>query len=84
MTGERANVYASLGIREGRHVVMFDSLAEFVETVTNYTMRPEYEARRQAIVRRAQALAFKKFTWAHVAGRLEDALFEAQRKFALR
>ena len=50
---------------------------EFVSLVTNYTMLPEYEERRRAIVRRAQALALRKFTWAHVATRVTVALREA-------
>jgi hypothetical protein len=67
-------VYGSLGIKEGRHVVMFSTLAEFVDTVINYTSLPEYEERRLAIVQRAQELAFRKFSWMHVAKKVETVL----------
>ena len=77
MPPDKPNVYASLGIKEGRHVAMFDSIAEFVEVVTNYSTRPEYEAKRMAMVQRAQAIALKKYTWLHVAERVEDAIREA-------
>ena len=66
-------VYGSLGIREGVHVAMFDTLAEFEELAINFT-KPEHEARRMAIVRRAQLLAFRKFSWHHVGERVEGAL----------
>ena len=74
MTGQRSMVYDSLGIREGHHAVMFESVAEFVDVVTNYTSRPEYEARRAAIVRNAQALARRKFSWSHVAERVHKVM----------
>lgn len=77
MPADKQHVYESLGIRDGRHVLMFDSLEEFAQIVVNYTTLAEYEPRRLAIVRRAQALAFKKFTWAHVAGGVEEALLYA-------
>lgn len=67
-------VYGSLGIKEGRHVVMFSTLAEFVDTVINYTSLSEYEERRLAIVQRAQELAFRKFSWMHVAKRVETVM----------
>ena len=67
-------IYGSLGIKEGRHVVMFSTLAEFVDTVVNYTSLPEYEERRLAIVQRAQELAFRKFSWMHVAKKVETVL----------
>ena len=50
----------------------------------NYTQRPEYEAKRLAIVRRAQVLALHKFTWDHVATRVEGALRAAMRSGAAR
>ena len=77
MTGSQAVVYDSLGLKEGKHLVMFDSLAEFVEVVTNYTTRPEYEARRLLIVKRAQELAVRKFSWDHVAERVDKVLRDA-------
>ena len=72
-------MYESLGIREGRHAVMFESVPEFIELVLNYTTRPDYEQRRLAIVRRAQAMALRKFTWDHVAEAVERAIHEAMR-----
>ena len=39
----------------------------------NYS-RPEFDERRRAIVRRAQALVLRRFTWDHVAERIEGAL----------
>ena len=59
--GNASAAYSSLGLVHERTVVMFDSLEEFEEIVANYTTRPEYEARRMAIVRRAQALARRHF-----------------------
>ena len=67
------DVYGSLGIRDGVHVAMFSTLSEFESLVANFS-RPEHEARRLAIVRRAQALALRKFSWEHVADRVEGAL----------
>ena len=69
-----AAAYASLGLVEGRHFVAFDTLAEFEEVVRNYTTLPEFEARRRRIVGRAQRLSLRKFTWAHVAARVDAAL----------
>jgi len=70
-------VYSSLGIKENRHVVMFSSVPEFIDVVANYTTLPEYEERRLAIVQRAQELAMKKFSWLHVAQRVEHVLRKA-------
>jgi len=67
-------VYTSLGIKEGKHVIMFSSLPEFIDLVTNYTTRPEYEDRRRAMLRHAQELAFRRFSWHHVARRVEAVL----------
>lgn len=60
---------------------MFETVSEFIELVLNYTTRPEFEQKRLAIVRRAQAMALRKFTWAHVADTLERALHDATRMF---
>ena len=60
---------------------MFETVSEFIELVLNYTTRPELEQKRLAIVRRAQAMALRKFTWAHVADTLERALHDATRAF---
>jgi hypothetical protein len=79
MPQEKAAVYESLGIRDGKHVLMFSTLSEFNELVINYTQIQEYEPRRMAIVRRAQALATRRFTWAHVAERLDNAIHAAIR-----
>ena len=65
--------YSSLGIVEGRHALMFASLDEFEETVLNLT-RVDFEPRRRAIVARAQELAFRRFSWAHIAARVEAVL----------
>ena len=59
---------------------MFDSLEEFEEIVTNYTTRPEYEARRMATVRRAQALARRRFAWEQVAARMDRVLRDVRRE----
>jgi len=80
MVGNSSIVYNSLGIKEGRHVVMFESLAEFVDIVTNYTLRHEYDAHRFAMVRRAQEVAFKRFTWTHVASRIDRVVHESIHK----
>mmetsp|Transcript_28047 Transcript_28047/g.92237 ORF Transcript_28047/g.92237 Transcript_28047/m.92237 type:complete len:848 (+) Transcript_28047:858-3401(+) len=72
--GNATAAYARLGLVEGRHVVMFDSLEEFVEVVTNYTRRPEYERRRLAIIRRAQALARRRLSWRQVAASVDAVL----------
>lgn len=77
LEGEHAAAYESLGIVDGRHALMFSSIPEFVALVTNYTQKPEYEERRRAILRRAQSLALRKFTWAHVAARVASALRES-------
>jgi len=69
-------IYSSLGIKEHKHVVMFSSLPEFVEVVTNFSS-PEYEARRLEIVRHAQELALRKFSWLHVAKRVDSVLRKA-------
>ena len=52
MEGEKALVYSSLGLAEGRHVAMFSTLPEFEALVINFTKRSEYEERRRAILRR--------------------------------
>ena len=68
-------IYTSLGLKDHVHVLMFDSLTHLEELVYNFTMGgPVYEAKRLAIVRRAQALVRKKFTWQHVAERVAAAL----------
>lgn len=72
-----STVYESLGIKEGKHVVMFDTIEEFIAIAVNYTQRPEYDERRLAILRRAQAFALKKFSWAHVAEKVEGTLLQA-------
>jgi len=79
MSGESAIVYESLGIKEGKHVLMFESIDEFVEVVTNYTTRPEYQARRVAIMRHAQELAVRKFSWGHVAEKVDRVLHDSVR-----
>jgi hypothetical protein len=73
-------VYESLGLRDGVHLAMFDSLAHLEEIVLNYS-RSEHEARRLAIVHRAQALVLRKFTWTHVAERVGTTLRGAVRSF---
>ena len=68
-------IYTSLGLKDHVHVLMFDSLTHLEELVYNFTMGgPVYEAKRLAIVRRAQALVRKRFTWQHVAERVAAAL----------
>lgn len=79
MSGASAIVYESLGIKEGKHVLMFESIDEFVEVVTNYTTRPEYQARRIAIMRHAQELAMRKFSWGHVAEKVDRVLHDSVR-----
>ena len=74
MEGEKALVYSSLGIAEGRHVAMFSTLPEFEALVINFTKRAEYEERRRAILVRAQELALRKFTWDVVAHRVERVM----------
>ena len=78
--GNASAAYSSLGLVHGRTVVMFDSLEEFEEIVTNYTTRPEYEERRAAIVRRAQALARRRFAWEQVAARMDRVLRDVRRQ----
>jgi hypothetical protein len=51
--------YSSLGIVEGRHALMFSTLAEFEAAVINATSAA-FEPRRRAIVARAQDLAFRR------------------------
>lgn len=70
------SVYGSLGIREGVHVAMFSTLGEFEQLVRNFSS-PDHEQRRMSIVRRAQALAQRKFSWQHVGATLEKDLAEA-------
>ena len=74
MEGEKALVYSSLGIAEGRHVAMFSTLPEFEALVINFTKRAEYEERRRTILVRAQELALRKFTWDVVAHRVERVM----------
>lgn len=62
-------------------MIMFETVPEFIELVLNYTTRPEFEQKRLAIVRRAQAMALRKFTWAHVTETVERALRDAIRMF---
>ena len=78
--GNASSAYSSLGLVHERTVVMFDSLEEFEEIVTNYTTRPEYEERRAAIVRRAQALARRRFAWEQVAARMDRVLSDVRRQ----
>ena len=78
--GNASSAYSSLGLVDGRTVVMFDSLEHFEDIVTNYTTRPEYEARRMAIVRRAQALARRRFAWEQVAARVDRVLRDVRRE----
>ena len=78
--GNASAAYESLGLVGGRTVVMFDSLEEFEEIVANYTTRPEYEEKRAAIVRRAQALARRRFAWEQVAARMDRVLRDVRRE----
>ena len=52
-------------------------LLVLVDIQSVFSITPAYEARRLAIVRRAQELALRKFSWAHVAERVERVLREA-------
>ena len=78
--GNASAAYTSLGLVHERTVVMFSSLEEFEEIVTNFTTRPEYEEKRAAIVRRAQALARRRFAWEQVAARVDRVLRDVRRQ----
>ena len=77
MEAGKERVYSSLGIVEGRHVVAFSSIDEFIGLVTNYTTRPEFETRRKAMVEHAQEFARRKLSWLHVAKKVELVLHRA-------
>jgi len=69
-----SSAYSSLGIVDGRHALLFSTLSEFEDIVYNYTRRPEYTRARMQIVARAQELAVRRFSWFHVASRIEEQL----------
>ena len=70
---DHSTAYSSLGLVEGVHLLMFSSVDEFVDLVTNYTQRDEYEPQRLALVRNARVLA-RNYTWRRQAQILEGVL----------
>ena len=75
-----AAAYASLGIADGVHALMFSSVPEFVGLVVNYTTDPAYEPRRRAIVRNARLLA-RNYTWRRQAKTLGGVLDGVRHRF---